>query len=55
MSPVSDEIDAERYKHLPAPIRLEDTVAGLDTRAVPDPDGGRNPENDFFLRWASPI
>jgi hypothetical protein len=43
------------YRHLPEPIRLEDTRAELDTRDVPDPDGGRDPERDFFLRYAAPI
>ncbi|MCW2784436.1 MAG: hypothetical protein JWP74_953 [Marmoricola sp.] len=40
------------YTWLPAPIRLEDTVAEVDTRPVPDPDGGINPEIIFMLRYA---
>ena len=43
---------AERYRHLPPPVRLEDTVAVTDTDPVPDPDGGRDPERDFMLRYA---
>ena len=30
------------YQELPAPVRLEDTVAEVDPRAVPDPDAGTN-------------
>lgn len=40
------------YRRLPAPIRLEDTVATTDTDPVPDPDGGRDPQRDFMLRYA---
>lgn len=43
---------AERYRHLPDPVRLEDTVATKETSPVPDPDGGRDPERDFMLRNA---
>ena len=30
------------YRHLPEPIPLEDTVAEVDARPVPDPDAGIN-------------
>lgn len=43
---------SERYKHLPPPVRLEDTITSQETHDAPDPDGGRNPEQDFFLRFA---
>lgn len=43
---------AARYRHLPPPVRLEDTITSQETRDAPDPDGGRNPEQDFFLRFA---
>jgi hypothetical protein len=43
---------SDRFKELPKPIRLEDTVAEVDTRPVPDPDGGRNPGTDFLIRYA---
>jgi hypothetical protein len=41
----------EDYRHLPEPIRLEDTVAEVDMRPVPDPDGGINPETIFAVRY----
>lgn len=41
-----------RFKELPAPIRLEDTIAEVDTRNVPDPEGGRNTDRDFLIRNA---
>ena len=40
------------YQHLPDPIRLEDTVSELDTRPVPDPDNGIDPNSLFLLRHA---
>lgn len=30
------------YTHLPESVRLEDTLAEVDTRPVPDPDAGLN-------------
>lgn len=43
---------ADRYATLPSPVRLEDTIAEVDARPVPDPDGGTNPETAFVLRYA---
>ncbi|MGJ9412603.1 hypothetical protein ACHAAC_07815 [Aeromicrobium sp. CF4.19] len=43
-----------RFSRLPEPIRLEDTIAELDVRAVPDPESGRDTERDFLLRHALP-
>jgi len=43
---------SDRFKVLPEHIRLEDTVETHDTRLVPDPDGGRDPDVDFMLRNA---
>jgi hypothetical protein len=42
----------DRFRRLPEPVRLEDTVSVKDTEPVPDPDGGRDPERDFMLRYA---
>jgi len=41
-----------RFKKLPPPIKLEDMIAEVDTREVPDPDGGRDPNSDFMIRNA---
>ncbi len=43
---------ASRYATLPDPVRLEDTIAEVDVRPVPDPDGGINPETAFVIRNA---
>jgi hypothetical protein len=43
--------DKERFKHLPKPVRLEDTVTTSDTAPVPDPSGGRDTERDFMIRY----
>src|SRR4051812_49007543 len=31
------------YTRLPDPVRLEDTIAEVDARPVPDPEGGTDP------------
>lgn len=45
--------DPPDYRHLPEPVRLEDTVAEQDTRPVPDPDGGLDPDQIFLLRYGA--
>ena len=52
-SPESSPTGRPDYRHLPEPVRLEDTVAEHETRPVPDPDGGKDPEQIFFLRYAA--
>ena len=42
------------FRHLPEPVRLEDTVVEVDTRPVPDPDGGIQPETLFLIRYGAP-
>lgn len=46
-----DQVQA-RYTRLPDPVRLEDTIAEVEVRVVPDPEGGINPETAFVLRYA---
>lgn len=43
--------ETRRFSRLPDPIRLEDTVEAVDTRAVPDPEGGRDTDRDFMIRY----
>jgi hypothetical protein len=40
------------YRKLPERVRLEDTIATQDDAPPPDPEGGRDPERDFMLRYA---
>ena len=42
----------DRYRRLPDPIALEDTVSTKDADPVQDPDAGRDPERDFMLRYS---
>ena len=42
----------ERYRTLPEPVRLADTVEVHDPLPPPDPTAGRDPERDFVLRYA---
>jgi hypothetical protein len=44
-------VEAERFRRLPEPVRLEDTVAEVDVRPVPDPEAGRNTDRDFLIRY----
>lgn len=50
-----DPHETPDYRHLPPSIKVEDTIAEVDIRDVPDPFGGRDTERDFFLRFAGPI
>lgn len=40
------------YTHLPEPVRLEDTIAEVDARPVPDPEAGQNTEQAFAVRYS---
>ena len=44
--------DPDRFKKLPEHIALEDTIEEQPTVDPPDPDFGRDPEQEFFLRHA---
>ncbi|WP_432494991.1 heme biosynthesis protein HemY [Kineococcus auxinigenes] len=41
-----------RYRTLPEPVRIADTVESHDPLPAPDPTTGRDPERDFVLRNA---
>lgn len=43
----------ERFRHLPEPSPLADTITSADVDPVPDPDGGRDTDRDFMLRYAA--
>jgi hypothetical protein len=40
------------FRKLPEPIELEETVESVETDDAPDPEGGRNPQTEFMLRYA---
>jgi hypothetical protein len=40
----------ERYRRLPEPVRVEDTLETVDTSRLPEPD--RDAERDWLLRNA---
>ena len=52
VQPESDEPNQwpQRYKRLPARVRLEDTVETKDTRVARDPEGGRD-DLDYVVRY----
>jgi hypothetical protein len=43
----------ERYRHLPAHLRPDQLVASHPVSPPPDPDGGRDTERDFMLRYGA--
>jgi hypothetical protein len=42
----------EKYKQLPPPVRVDDTVTSQETWPARDPEGGRNTDRDFEIRNA---
>ena len=50
--PTAANQPANPYRHLPEPVRLEDTITSKDPDDAPDPYGPGNPERDFMLRYA---
>jgi hypothetical protein len=43
----------ERFKHLPEPVDPRDLVTSQETEPPPDPEGGRNTDTDFLLRYGA--
>ncbi|MBC7633062.1 hypothetical protein [Aeromicrobium sp.] len=41
------------YSVLPRRTRIEDTVTTSDTDPVPDPEGGRDTDRDFLIRYGA--
>lgn len=41
-----------KFRKLPASVKIEDTIAQVDVRYAPDPESGRNTDRDFLLRNA---
>lgn len=44
--------DPDKYRHLPEPVRLEDTVEVKDEAPVADPQAGLDTEREFMLRYS---
>ncbi len=40
------------YSSLPKGIRLEDTIAAIESDPPPDPEAGRDTDRDFMLRYS---
>jgi hypothetical protein len=51
--PTSPGPDRERFRHLPEPVDPKDMVAMHETEPPPDPEGGRNTDTDFLLRYGA--
>ncbi|WP_332642312.1 hypothetical protein [Aeromicrobium sp.] len=43
----------ERFKHLPEPVKLEDTITSQDVEPVPDPEGGMDTDRAFLIRYGA--
>ncbi|HYS38707.1 MAG TPA: hypothetical protein VEO01_24060 [Pseudonocardiaceae bacterium] len=45
--------DPERFKHLPEPVKPQDMITSQETEPPPDPEGGRDTNTDFMLRYGA--
>jgi hypothetical protein len=52
--PAGQPADVRDFRHLPEPVDLDDTIATHETDPPPDPEGGRDTERDFMLRYGAP-
>jgi hypothetical protein len=43
---------AEKWGKLPEHVKLQDTVEEVAASDAKDPDFGRNPDRDWFLKYA---
>jgi hypothetical protein len=46
------ESGSQRFKRLPDHVKLEDTVESQDTHVPRDPEGGRDTDRDFMIRYS---
>jgi hypothetical protein len=46
------EQQSQRFKHLPKRILPEDMVETSDTHVARDPEGGRDTDRDFMIRYS---
>ncbi|HEX8303523.1 MAG TPA: hypothetical protein VF612_01475 [Jatrophihabitans sp.] len=44
--------DSQRFKRLPERVRVEDTTESKDTNVARDPEGGRDTDRDFMIRYS---
>jgi hypothetical protein len=51
MATERDEPQHHRFSRLPRRVRPEDTITTKDTGPVPDPEGGRDTDRDFLIRY----
>ncbi|TFC39650.1 MULTISPECIES: hypothetical protein [unclassified Cryobacterium] len=40
----------DRWRDLPARVRVDEQSMSVPASDAPDPEGGRNPDNDWLLR-----
>lgn len=43
--------DPDRFSTLPRRIAVEDMITTSDADPVPDPEGGRDTDRDFLIRY----
>ncbi|MGX7682051.1 heme biosynthesis protein HemY [Jatrophihabitans sp. DSM 45814] len=47
------EQDPQRFKHLPEHVDPKDLVTSQETEPARDPEGGRDTDRDFMIRYAA--
>jgi hypothetical protein len=45
--------DPDRFKHLPEPVDPAEMVTTQDSEPPPDPEGGRDTDRDFMIRYSA--
>ncbi len=45
--------DGSDHRHLPEPVRIEDTITSQDVVEAPDPTMGRDVETEWLLKFGA--
>jgi hypothetical protein len=44
--------DSQRFTRLPERVKVEDMIESQDTTVARDPEGGRDTDRDFMIRYS---
>lgn len=49
----AEDARPDHHRHLPEPVRLEDTITSRDVVEAPDPTMGRDAETEWLLKYGA--
>ncbi|GAA2723296.1 heme biosynthesis protein HemY [Cellulomonas aerilata] len=52
-TPFEEQREAQDFRELPDPVRLEDTVSTQATNDAPDPTMGRDADTEWLLKYGA--